>query len=225
MHWYIIISAMKRNLRLFALSLAALFVIGVTGLFMGLVDVNRTYVVNRENVDLLVDEISRLKTRIDIDTERIRDYDYMEFKVTAFAKRFSLFSNILDSVYTKSKEYGFEPNLVLGIVKVESDFNPKAISYKGAYGLMQVNLPVWRKELNIDDRRIFDVNYNIDLGLKILKGYYEEAGGNMNLALHRYNNGYLYNNTAYPGKVRNAVLAFQPKRPVGFSLSTAGLGR
>ena len=36
---------------------------------------------------------------------------------------------------------------------------------------MQVNYPVWKDELNIDRRKLFQVDYNIELGLTILKGY------------------------------------------------------
>ncbi|UCH98098.1 MAG: lytic transglycosylase domain-containing protein, partial [Candidatus Aminicenantes bacterium] len=70
---------------------------------------------------------------------------------------------------------------------------------------MQVNLAVWRGPLNINENRIFDVEYNIDLGLQVLKHYYEETNGNLKLALHLYNNGYLYNNTSYTVKVDSAV--------------------
>jgi soluble lytic murein transglycosylase-like protein len=114
----------------------------------------------------------------------------------------------LDTVYRQGFKYGFKPDLVLGIIKVESNYNPKAVSYKGAYGLMQINLGVWKDELNIDVGRIFDIAYNIDTGLRILKQYYEETRGNIKLALHFYNNGYKYNNTAYAVKVDSAALSF-----------------
>lgn len=212
--------AMRRNIILFSILLGGLFVVSLIGLIWGLADVNRDYRVNKESIDLLVDEIKTIKQEMNRQTVKLDNYDFMEFKVTAFSKRFSLFSHILDTVYVKSHEYGFKPQLVLGMIQVESGFNPKAISTKEAYGLMQVNLPVWRRELGIQDHKIFDVEYNVDLGLKILKHYYDESGGNLKRALHLYNNGYLYNNTSYTGKVDSAVLAFQPQ-PVKFKLTRA----
>jgi soluble lytic murein transglycosylase-like protein len=90
---------------------------------------------------------------------------------------------------------------------------------------MQVMLPVWREELAIDESRVFEVEYNIDLGLQILKQYYEESRGNMRMALHLYNNGYKYNNTAYPDQVSSAVLAFKPTTKLDLTVAGSGYGR
>lgn len=187
---------------------------------MGLVHINRNYGEKKENFNILVDEVLRLETKININDQKIKNYNFMAFKANAFSKRYSQFSNILDIVFHKSRTYGFEPNLVLGIVQVESAFNPKAISHRGAYGLMQVNLQVWEEELAIDRKYIFDVEYNIDLGLQILKRYYDESGGNLKRALHLYNNGYKYNNMAYTDRVDSAVLSFKPNK---FHLTVASI--
>lgn len=209
----------KSNVKKFGILLVILFLLGLTGLFMGLVDFNRNYEKKKDNLNILAGEVFRLEQKIDLDNFKSKNYDLLEFKVNAFTTRYALFSKILDSVYYRSRKYGFEPNLVLGIVQVESDFNPAAISRRGAYGLMQVNLPVWRNELAIDENNIFDVDYNIDLGLRILKMYYEESDGNMKLALHLYNNGYKYNNMGYADKVGNAALAFNPSHQFNLSLA------
>lgn len=200
----------KNKLKRLAILLILLVLIGLTGLIIGLVEFNRNYEKKKDNLNILAGELFRLEQKIDLNNQKIKNYDFMEFKVNAFATRYSLFSQVLDSVYHRSRKYGFEPELILGIVQVESDFDPTAVSYKGAYGLMQVNLPVWRNALNIDENHIFDVDYNIDLGLRILKMYFDESKGNMKLALHLYNNGYSYNNTEYADKVQDAFLAFKP---------------
>ena len=90
-------------------------------------------------------------------------------------------------------------------MQVESAFNPLALSTAGAYGLMQVHYAVWKDELQIEKSRIFDIEYNIGLGLKILKQYYDLANGNMDRALFLYNNGYKYNNSGYIAKVNNSI--------------------
>ena len=212
----------KKNIKIFSFLLVSLFFMGLGGFFMGLADVNRYYVENKENVDILVAEVLKLEKRIDVDNQKLKNYDFMAFKVNAFSKRYSQLSNILDAVYSKSRQYDFEPNLVLGIMQVESGFNPTAVSHVGACGLMQVNVPVWRKELSIDVNRVFDVEYNIDLGLRILKHYYTESNGNMKRALHLYNNGYLYNNTAYADMVGSVVLSFNSNR---VNLTASGYGQ
>lgn len=185
--------------------MTGLLIMGLTGLMLALVELNAHITDRNHVVQLMSGQLEQLEYRINQNRQKLANYDFMEYKTNAFSQRFPMFSEILNSVYDKSAEYGFEPDLVLGVIKVESNFNPKAVSYAGAYGLMQVNLAVWRSELGIQDHRIFDVDYNIDLGLKILKHYYIESAGNLRRALHLYNNGYLYNNTAYAGQVHSAA--------------------
>lgn len=127
--------------------------------------------------------------------------DLHRFQEHIFKLRYPRFTEITQIVFKKSKDYEFNPYLVMAVIQVESNFQSFAVSKAGAYGLMQVNYSVWKDELDIDFNRIFDAEYNIDLGLKILKHYYEETNGNLLQALFHYNNGYKFNNTAYSGKV------------------------
>jgi soluble lytic murein transglycosylase-like protein len=203
-------NSVRKNIKLFSYLLVGLFFTGLTGLFIALVDMNARYEKKQQILGVLSNQVLKLQYKVDESRQKVADYDFMQYKTNAFSARYPQFAYIVDTVYDKSLQYGFRPDLVLGIVKVESAYNPTAVSYMGAYGLMQVNLSVWRDELNIDENRIFDVAYNVDLGLQILKQYYHEAGGNMKRALHLYNNGYLYNNTAYPSKVDSAMVSLAP---------------
>jgi soluble lytic murein transglycosylase-like protein len=126
---------------------------------------------------------------------------FQQFKESVFKLRYPDFSEIIKIVFSKSKKYGFNPYLIMAVIQVESGFDPYAVSTAGAYGLMQVNYSVWKDQLNIDFNRIFEKEYNIDLGLQILKHYYDGNAGNLFMALFRYNNGYKYNNIYYSGKV------------------------
>ena len=145
--------------------------------------------------------------------------DQLEFQAATFRKKFPDFARIVDVAYQRSQAYGFHPNLVLSVIQVESAFNPTAVSSAGAYGLMQVRYEVWKDELNIDMKRIFDIDYNIELGLKILKQYHEVSGGNLGRTLFLYNNGYKYNNHGYIAKVNAAIYnqGADSARPVGVS--------
>ena len=87
------------------------------------------------------------------------------------------------------------------LIEVESAFRPYVVSHAGAYGLMQVNYKVWKNEYNIDYSKICDIEYNVELGIKILKRYMKKSNGNILRALHLYNNGYLHNNHKYKYKV------------------------
>ena len=77
---------------------------------------------------------------------------------------------------------------------------------------MQVRYSVWKDELGIDRSRIFDIDYNIDLGLRILKQYREIAAGNMRRALFLYNNGYKYNNGGYIARVNSSIHSWNKPR-------------
>ncbi|MCP4216595.1 MAG: lytic transglycosylase domain-containing protein [bacterium] len=211
--------SVRKGIKQFTVLLVLLFMLGLAGLFLGLSRINDTYKQNKDTLNILADEVNLLEKKVSLNVFKNKNYDFLQYKVNAFTKRYSQFSYILDSVYSKSQEYGFQPDLVLSIVKVESNYNPKAVSYVGACGLMQVNVPVWRKELNIDSQRVFDVDYNIDLGLRILKQYYDESNGNLKRALHLYNNGYLHNNTKYTGKVDKAFKALRMPSKLNLTLS------
>jgi len=208
----------QRNIKLFAWLLMILFFTGVVGLSIGLVEMNARYVSKQQVLSVLSNQVLKLQFALDMQQQKLAKYNFMEYKNRALSKRYPEFSFILDAVYRKSLQYGFKPDLVLGVVEVESDYNPEAVSFRGAYGLMQVNLTVWRDPLDIDENRIFDVEYNLDLGLQVLKHYFEVTNGNLKLALHLYNNGYLYNNTAYAKKVDSAMNSIESQNINWYSL-------
>ncbi|MGE5343805.1 MAG: lytic transglycosylase domain-containing protein [Candidatus Omnitrophota bacterium] len=198
----------KANVKKFGYILSVLFLIGVMGFGLSLGELNARYEMRTKMLGVLASRVSNLQKRIDVRNLKMSEYRFMEYKVNAFASRYPQFSHILDTVYRKSFKYGFKPGLVLGIMKVESDYNPTAVSYRGAYGLMQVNLGVWKDELKLDSRCIFNVDYNVDIGLKILKTYYDLTHGNLKRALYLYNNGYRYTNSQFVAKVDSAAHSF-----------------
>ena len=91
--------------------------------------------------------------------------------------------NIINS---SCERFGVDPSLVHAIVKVESDFNPFALSRKGAMGLMQL-MPQTATTMNV--RNSFSPDENIEGGVKYLRYLLDRYEGNISLALAAYNAG------------------------------------
>jgi len=81
-----------------------------------------------------------------------------------------------------------DPALVKAIIRAESGYNPKAVSKKGAMGLMQL-MPGTAKALGVADENILDPENNIDAGVKYLKQLLLQFHGNVRLAVAAYNAG------------------------------------
>ncbi|MGD9083009.1 MAG: lytic transglycosylase domain-containing protein [Desulfobacterales bacterium] len=102
-------------------------------------------------------------------------------------------SNLIDStkryddlITEASKSHGISFSLLKALIKIESDFNPRAISSAGAIGLMQI-MPENIKALNIKDP--FDPWENIMGGARYLKQLIGRFNGKLPMALAAYNAG------------------------------------
>ncbi|MCW7470872.1 lytic transglycosylase domain-containing protein [Leptospira kanakyensis] len=80
-------------------------------------------------------------------------------------------NDILETIESIAKSQGMDPNLVKAMVKAESGFKPKAVSPKGAMGLMQL-MPETAESLGVNDP--FNPEENIGGGVKFLKGLMKE---------------------------------------------------
>ena len=83
------------------------------------------------------------------------------------------------------------PALALAVAKVESDFNPKALSSAGARGIMQIMPRTGRQEFGVNENELWDPRLNIQIGIDYLAQLYKQYGKRWDLALSHYNGGTL----------------------------------
>ena len=94
--------------------------------------------------------------------------------------------DLLQTIYYESKRAGLEPDLVLSVIRVESNFRKYAISSAGARGFMQV-MPFWANIVGETSSDLFNLRTNLRLGCAILRSYLDQEQGNLHRALARYN--------------------------------------
>ena len=109
--------------------------------------------------------------------------------------------DFLKTVHYEATRAGLDPQLVLGLIEVESSFNKYAVSRSGARGYMQV-MPFWVKEIGVKEHNLFHLRVNLRYGCTILRYYLDMEKGNLYRALGRYNG--TLGQPEYPNLVRAA---------------------
>ncbi len=105
----------------------------------------------------------------------------------------------LKTVYYEAKRAGLDPQLVLGLIQVESGFKKYALSSAGARGYMQV-MPFWTNLIGTRDNNLFHLRTNLRYGCTILRHYLDIEKGDYYRALGRYNGS--LGKPEYPNMVR-----------------------
>jgi soluble lytic murein transglycosylase-like protein len=117
----------------------------------------------------------------------------------------------LHTVRYEAQRAGLDPELVLGLIQVESGFRRYAVSSAGARGYMQV-MPFWTGVIGDGDpTALFDMVTNIRYGCVILRHYLDLENGNLFLALGRYNGS--RGRATYPNAVQAAWQRWKLKPP------------
>ena len=93
---------------------------------------------------------------------------------------------LLRSVQYEAVRARLDPQLVLGIIEVESGFRKYAVSRAGARGYMQV-MPFWVKLIGEPSHNLFHLRTNLAYGCAILRHYLDIEKGDYFRALGRYN--------------------------------------
>lgn len=94
--------------------------------------------------------------------------------------------DFLRTVHYEATRAGLDPQLVLGLIQVESGFKKYAVSSVGARGFMQV-MPFWVRSIGAPDHNLFHLRLNLRYGCTILRHYLDIERGDLYRALGRYN--------------------------------------
>ena len=111
-----------------------------------------------------------------------------------------------------SKKYGVDKALIYGVIKTESDFDPKAKSSAGAIGLMQLmdDTFTWMQTYYKDENSyvfedLYDPAINIDYGVEVLSVLIKRYDGNEDTAVCAYNGGVARPLRPYPSRKRRTI--------------------
>ena len=95
-------------------------------------------------------------------------------------------TELLKTVQYEATRAGLDPQLVLGVMQVESGFKKYAVSSAGARGYLQV-MPFWIRIIGEPQHNLFALRTNLRYGCVILRYYLDREGGDFYRALGRYN--------------------------------------
>ena len=130
------------------------------------------------------------KVHIDDIDQRIKYLHWLGEMSSRLAKRLpdrQVRIEFLETLWYEARRAGLAPDLVLGLVQVESAFRKYAMSPVGARGYMQV-MPFWTRVIGDGDPgKLFHMQTNLRYGCSILRLYIDMERGDLFLALGRYN--------------------------------------
>ncbi|HEX5126931.1 MAG TPA: transglycosylase SLT domain-containing protein [Rhodocyclaceae bacterium] len=109
--------------------------------------------------------------------------------------------DFLETVHYEATRAGLDPQLVLGLIEVESGFHKYAVSSAGARGYMQV-MPFWVAQIGASGQNLFHLRTGLRYGCTILRHYLDMEHGDLYRALGRYNGS--LGRPEYPNMVRAA---------------------
>ena len=120
--------------------------------------------------------------------------------------------DFLITAHYEAKRAGLDPQLVLAVIHVESNFRKYAVSSAGARGYMQV-MPFWTGLIGSSEHNLFHLRTNLRYGCVILRYYLDLEHGDYFRALGRYNGS--LGRAEYPNLVVRAWINYwkYPLRP------------
>jgi len=159
-------------------------------------------------------EIESMKNE---DSEKCRDFRYVLRHIRSVNKKqrdvtsVSVARAITEHAYGKRYRFSSREHrlnflsVIMGIIEVESRFDPDAVSGKDARGLMQVHWPTWNRFFSSQEEA-HDLTRNLAVGTGILRLYMTRSNNDLRSALHKYLG---VNNDRYADRVIASAAAFK----------------
>ncbi len=111
-------------------------------------------------------------------------------RVFSYSSRYDIGADLAATIYEVALAEGIDPELAFRLVKIESQFNPRAVSPVGAIGLTQLMVPTAKFfDRNATRETLFDPETNLRIGFRYLRGLVKSYKGDLKLALLVYNRG------------------------------------
>ena len=134
----------------------------------------------------LRDELESAKGELSLARAR---YERAE-KIIQYSTKYGITAGMAGHVFDASLREGIDPELAFRLVRLESEFNPHAISKVGAVGLTQL-MPSTATmiEKGVSREQLFNPQTNLRIGFRYLRNLLGQYKGNVNLALLAYNRG------------------------------------